>query len=102
VIAALADAFADTVFRVALVSRADQYHSRSQAWAGRVTGRMVTTDSVLTETANTLARSDWRGRAVGLIDHLLERPDVEAVRAGPTCGAEGGSCTGAGRTRAGG
>ena len=34
-----ADAFADTVFWVALVSRADQYHGRAQAWAQRVTAR---------------------------------------------------------------
>lgn len=77
---ALGDAFADTVFWVALVVRADQYHARAQAWSQRVTGRIVTTDAVLVETANALARPDWRGHAVTLIDRILSRPDVE-VRA---------------------
>ncbi|QDU21626.1 type II toxin-antitoxin system VapC family toxin [Urbifossiella limnaea] len=78
----LGDVFADTVFWVALVVRADQYHARAQVWSQRVTGRIVTTDAVLTETANTLARPDWRSQAVALIDHLLGRADVEVVRAG--------------------
>lgn len=85
----LADAFADTVFWVALVSRADQYHARAQAWAQRVTGRLVTTDAVLTETANTLSRPDWRNRAVDLIDHVLGRPDVDVMRTGLDLWARG-------------
>lgn len=47
-----------------------------------MTGRLITTDAVLTETAIALARPDWRAHAVGLIDHLLGRPDVEIVRTG--------------------
>jgi len=85
----LGDAFADTVFWVALVIRADQHHARAQAWSQRVTGRLVTTDAVLTETANAMARPNWRGHAVGLIDHLLSRADVEVVRSGPDLWARG-------------
>ena len=81
--ATLTDAFADTVFWVALVVRADQHHARAQAWSQRVTGQLVTTDAVLTETANALARPDWRGHAVGLIDYLLGRADVTVVRTDP-------------------
>ncbi len=81
--APLTDAFADTVFWIALVVRADQYHGSARAWSQRVTGRVVTTDAVLTETANALARPDWRAHAVSLIDHLLGRADVEVVRTGP-------------------
>ncbi len=77
------DAFADTVFWVALVVRADQFHSRAQTWSQLVAGRLVTTDAVLTETANTLSRPDWRRFAIGLIDHILRRTDVEVVRTSP-------------------
>ena len=79
----LGDVFADTVFWIALLVRSDQYHARAQAWSQRVTGRMVTTDAVLTETANALARPDWRGPAVALIDHVLGRTDVTVVVTGP-------------------
>ncbi len=75
----LQDAFADTVFWVALVVRSDQFHSRAQAWSQSVAGRLVTTDAVLTETANTLGRPEWRHHAVALIDHILGRADVEVV-----------------------
>jgi predicted nucleic acid-binding protein len=85
----LGDTFADTVFWIALVVRADQYHARAQAWSQRVTGRIITTEAVLTETANALARPDWRPHAVALIDHLLGRADVEVVRTDPTLWARG-------------
>jgi predicted nucleic acid-binding protein len=79
----LVDAIADTVFWVALVAQADQYHVRARAWSQRVTGRLVTTDAVLIETANTLSRPDWRIHATRLIDHILNRPDVNIVRCDP-------------------
>jgi predicted nucleic acid-binding protein len=34
---------------------------------------------VLLETANTLARPNWRAQAIGLIDHLQQRLDVRIV-----------------------
>jgi predicted nucleic acid-binding protein len=85
----LQDTFADTVFWVALVVRADQFHTRARAWSQAVTGRLVTTDAVLTETANTLGRPEWRRHAVALIDHILARADVEVVRTPPDLWARG-------------
>ncbi len=77
------EVFADTVFWVGLVVKQDQYHDLARQWSLRVTGRITTTAAVLTETANTLARPGWRAYAVALIDHLLQRPDVEVVPLSP-------------------
>jgi uncharacterized protein len=73
------DVFADTLFWLALVVKQDQYHPRAQQWSLRIGGRIVTTVPVLLETANALARPAWRAAGVALIDHLLQRSDVEVV-----------------------
>lgn len=72
----LNDVFADTSFWIALVVKQDQFHSRAQALSQKVTGRIFTTDAVLLETANSLARPAWRSYAVSLIEHLRTRADV--------------------------
>ncbi|MBX7106511.1 MAG: PIN domain-containing protein [Gemmataceae bacterium] len=74
------DVFADTVFWVSLVHRNDQWHQAAQAWSQRVTGRIITTDAVITETANALARPLWRTAAVAMIDRLKAREDVEIMQ----------------------
>jgi predicted nucleic acid-binding protein len=81
--ATLQDVFADTLFWIALVIKQDQYHGRAQQWSQRITGRILTTVPVLTETANALARPTWRSHAVALIDHLLQRQDVEVLVLAP-------------------
>jgi predicted nucleic acid-binding protein len=75
----LRDPFADTAFWIALVVKQDQYHSCAQAWAMQIEGRITTTSAVLLETANALARPNWRTHAVAMIDHLHQRPDVDVV-----------------------
>jgi uncharacterized protein len=74
--APIGDVFADTVYWVALVVKQDQHHPRVRAWTPHITGRIVTTALVLLETANALARPNWRASAVALIDHLRQRSDV--------------------------
>src|SRR5215470_17810653 len=81
--ATLQDVFADTLFWIALVIKQDQYHALAQQWSLRITGRITTTVPVLMETANALARPAWRAHAVALIDHLLQRPDVEILVLSP-------------------
>lgn len=75
----LGDVFADTLFWVALVVKGDQHHARARAWSQRVGGRIVTTEAVLTETANTLPRPAWRSAGIAMIDRVRSRPDVEVV-----------------------
>ncbi len=73
----LGDVFADSVFWIALVVRADQYHLRAQAWSQRIAGRIVTTRPVLLEVAGTLSRPAWRAAGVALLDHIQNRTDIE-------------------------
>jgi predicted nucleic acid-binding protein len=77
--APLKDAFADTVFWIALVVKHDQYHERARRWSQRITGRITTTVPVLLETANALARPAWRAPGVAMLEHLMGRSDVEVV-----------------------
>src|SRR5687768_894675 len=71
--------FADTSFWVALVDRRDMHHSKAREWSHKMSGRIVTTEAVLLETANTFSRPDWRDNVIALIDHITTRDDVEVV-----------------------
>jgi hypothetical protein len=99
--ASVGDVFADTVYRIALVVKQDQYHSRAQAWTPCITGRIVTTGAVLLETANALARPAWRASAVALIEHLRQRADVDIVPLEPELWERGWDLYRQRRTKAG-
>jgi predicted nucleic acid-binding protein len=72
-------AFADTAFWVALIDRGDQLRAAALRWSQQVKGLIVTTDSVLTETANHFSRPQWRGHAVELIERLSRHSDIRIV-----------------------
>ena len=78
----ISNVFADTVFWIALVVRADQYHGCAQSWSQKITGRIITTEAVLLEVANALARPAWRASGIALIEYLLKRKDVSIVPQG--------------------
>ncbi|MBI1832573.1 MAG: type II toxin-antitoxin system VapC family toxin [Planctomycetes bacterium] len=86
----LHDVFADTTFWIALVIKQDQYHAKAQECSQRVAGRIITTVGVLLETANALARPNWRAYAVALIDHLHGRQDVVIHQLSPELWERGG------------
>jgi predicted nucleic acid-binding protein len=77
--AAVGDVFADTVYWIALVVKQDQYHQRARAWTPHITGSITTTNAVLLEVANALARPAWRASAVALIEHLRQRADIHII-----------------------
>ncbi len=52
--------FADTFYFQARVSRHDEHHARVVAWSQKKPVRLVTTDLVLVELANSLAGSRFR------------------------------------------
>ncbi len=74
--------FADTSFYIALVNPKDEWHTvamrRAQAWNERI----LTTEYVLLETANWLARSDDRGAFVHLADQIQSDPQTIIVWGG--------------------
>lgn len=71
--------FADTSFWIALVVKQDQYHHEAQKWAALVNGSVITTASVLIETANPLSKPRLRPVCITLIDRLLTRSSTEVV-----------------------
>jgi len=75
----MADHFVDTSFWIALVDRRDAYHSQAAEWSQKISGRLITTEAVLLETANAFSRQDWRGKVVALFNHITARDDIEVV-----------------------
>lgn len=73
----LGNVFGDTIYWIALVVKQDQYHTRARDWTPLITGRITTTNAVLLEVANALARPNWRASVVALIEHLRRRSDVD-------------------------
>lgn len=71
--------FVDTAFWIALIDTKDQYHQQAYDWSNRIEGRLITTQAVLLETANTFSRPAWRQPAIALIEHLSNRQDITIV-----------------------
>ena len=72
--------FLDTLFVIALINQRDQHHERatllSEIYAG---ASLITTDAVLLEIGNALARA-FKPQATEVITHLLSSAEVEIVR----------------------
>ena len=75
--------FVDTLFIVALVNRRDQYHRQALNLAEQYDEwPLLTTDAVLLEVGNALARNHKR-EAVTIIERLLAAVEIEIVRMTP-------------------
>ena len=79
----MAEAFIDTSFVVALVNKRDQYHSQALELASHFDKRpLATTDAVLLEVGNALARN-FKNESIQIIDHFLSSEDVQIVNLNP-------------------
>jgi hypothetical protein len=75
--------FVDTLFIVALVNRRDQYHRQALDLADQYDEcPLLTTDAVLLEVGNALARNH-KQEAVAIIERLLAAVEIEIVRMTP-------------------
>ncbi len=75
--------FLDTLFVVALINQRDQYHRKAKKLAVKYEGqRFLTTDAVLLEIGNALARH-FKDQAIEVIEDLLTSDDVKVVRMTP-------------------
>jgi uncharacterized protein len=75
--------FVDTLFVVALINQRDQYHQRASELADSLeTQFLITTDAVLLEIGNALARN-YKNEAVEIIEHFFGSDEVEIVRLTP-------------------
>ena len=73
--------FADAFYFVALLNRADQHHSRAVAAARKLRDNLLTTEWVLTELADALAKSSSRALIAPFIRTLEQDPNVTIVPA---------------------
>ena len=79
----MADAFVDTSFVVALINKGDQYHSYALELAARFDQRpLVTTDAVLLEIGNALARN-FKTESIQIIDDFLSSDEIQIVHLNP-------------------
>ncbi|MBM4296375.1 MAG: type II toxin-antitoxin system VapC family toxin [Deltaproteobacteria bacterium] len=75
--------FIDTLFVVALINQRDAYHQKATQLADEYEGKLLlTTDVVLLEIGNALARN-FKQQAVEVIDDFLWSSEVEIVRLSP-------------------
>ena len=71
--------FVDTSFVIALINEKDQYHHQAEALSHKFeNSKLITTDAVLLEIGNALAR-DFRKEAVAVIRVLRNSTKVEVV-----------------------
>ena len=75
--------FVDTLFIVALINQRDAYHAQASELAKLYDGQpVITTDVVLLEIGNALARN-FKQQAIEVIDNLLSSDETRIVRLDP-------------------
>ena len=71
--------FIDTAYVIALVNHRDQYHEQASELADQFADHpLITTDAVLLEIGNALARG-YRQEAVAIIEYFLSADEVDIV-----------------------
>jgi hypothetical protein len=73
--------FADAFYFVARLNRRDQHHERVVAFSREFRSRIATTDWVLMEVADALAKSECRSRIRDFMMHLRQSEVCEVVPA---------------------
>lgn len=80
---ALSRIFVDSGFVTALINQRDQYHQQALELADRLEGHaLITTDAVLLEFGNALARN-YKQKAIEIIEQFLDSDEVEIVSLTP-------------------
>jgi uncharacterized protein len=78
----MTEVFLDTSFAIALSSVTDQNHSRAVKLANQIESnstRLVTTQAILLEIGNALAKQRYRASAIELLESLETDPNIEVV-----------------------
>ncbi len=73
--------FADAFYFVARINRRDQHHEQVVAFSRDLRARLITTDWILMEVADALAKSECRPRVREFILHLRQSPACEILPA---------------------
>ncbi len=71
--------FIDTSYILALVNTADDYHEQASSIITELKGHFVTTEAILIEIGNSLAKLRWRNIAVSTLEDIRNDPDIEII-----------------------
>jgi predicted nucleic acid-binding protein len=71
--------FVDTSYFLALVNSHDEFHQLASNLGDQIEAKLITTEAVLTEIGNALAKSQWRELAVVTLNDLRDDEDVEIL-----------------------
>ncbi len=71
--------FVDTSYILALLNSHDEFHQQALILADQIDGKLITTEAILTEIGNTLAKPQWRELAVDTLNDLRDHEDVEIL-----------------------
>ncbi|VFM95087.1 MAG: hypothetical protein BECKG1743D_GA0114223_101525 [Candidatus Kentron sp. G] len=73
----------DTGYILALLNSRDEFHTRALQLADEIDGRLITTEAVLLEIGNALAKLPRRELAVNTLNDLRDDESVEILPVGP-------------------
>ncbi|NUM76576.1 type II toxin-antitoxin system VapC family toxin [candidate division KSB1 bacterium] len=71
--------FIDTSYILALVNTRDEFHLQAKNVADQVDDKLITTEAVLMEVGNALAKPQWREIAVETLEDMRNDDDVEIL-----------------------
>lgn len=71
--------FIDTSYILALVNTRDEFHLQAKNVADQVDDKLITTEAVLLEVGNALAKPQWREIAVETLEDMRSDDDVEIL-----------------------
>ncbi len=78
----LVKVFLDSAYVIALLSSTDKYHQQAEKLAEQMEmkeTKLVTTQAIVLEIGNALAKMRYRRAAIELIDSFIEDPNIEIV-----------------------
>lgn len=71
--------FADTGYWLAITNRRDRYHDRARLLSENLDAQLITTDPVLLEVGDALARLHWRRYGIELLADIRTDPDIVVI-----------------------
>jgi uncharacterized protein len=71
--------FVDTGYWLAIVNEDDAYHDRAAALVRSIRGPFLTTEAIILELGDALARPRWRAVGTTLIQEIRADPNLEVV-----------------------
>ena len=74
--------FLDTSYILALVNSHDEFYRQASELTDQIDNKLITTEAILIEIGNALAKPQWRELAVDTLNDLRDDDDVEILPVG--------------------